>query len=191
MQPNSDLGITGIGIEIPFINKGMNKLGLDAEFYTRHEYKNAATSLTHSYFPKQYKQQLNYIGDKIFQTIVDGVAKTRNLSSANVKAQINKAPLSAEEAKDSNLIDEIAYYSDVEEQIKKEFNGEIIKLADYAANYTSPSKNLPTIAYLVVEGTIIEGETSNHSLSGELTVGAETIVKNIKAIAKNKNVKRL
>ena len=40
MQPKSMLGITGIGLEIPFFHKLLQKIGISPEFYARYEYKN-------------------------------------------------------------------------------------------------------------------------------------------------------
>ena len=39
MQPNTEVGITGVGIEVPFIRGLLDKLGIVPEFYARHEYK--------------------------------------------------------------------------------------------------------------------------------------------------------
>jgi len=191
MQPNSDLGITGIGIEIPFFGNSLNKLGIDAEIYTRHEYKNAASSLTHGYFPHQYKQQLNDIGNKIYNIIVETIAQNRNISINNVKQLINTAPLSAEEALQYKLIDEIAYYSDVEEKIKKETNGNIISLEDYATNFSSRKKKLPSIAILNLEGTIVDSQSPDNIISEESIISPEKVAKSLENIAKNPNIKAL
>lgn len=191
MQPNSELGITGIGIEIPFLGDSLQKLGIDAEFYTRHEYKNAASSITHGYFPPQYKQQMTNIGKKLYESIVSGIADNRKLTTTTIKQLINQAPLSAEDALQHKLIDGIAYYSDVEQQLKQKYQGKIISLSDYAANFTTGSKKLPSIAYLPLEGTIIEGDNSDASLSGELLITSDYVVKTIRDIEKNPNIKAL
>ena len=189
MQPNSDLGITGVDIEIPFFKDTLNKIGLETEFYTRHEYKTAVASLTDNHLTPQNKQQMEYIGKTIYGIMRHDIAAARELTIEQVDKLINQAPLSAETALKNKLIDGISYYSDLKDQIQKEVKGKIIKFTDYAANYIQKDNGLPAIAYLTLEGTIVEGETEDSALSGELTIGADTIVKNIRAIAKNKNIK--
>lgn len=191
MQPNADLGITGVSLEVPFLNGGLHKLGLDAEFYARHEYKNAAASLTGDHISPEHKTQLKYVGQGIFNQMRDTMAQNRGLSPKTIEKLIDSAPLSAEQALEHKLIDGIAYYSDVEQQLKKEVKGKAISLSDYAANFESRPSKAPTIAYLTIEGTIVDGESTEVDLSGEKTSGADTVVKNIRDIAKNKNVKAL
>ena len=45
MQPNTDLGLTGVAMEVPFFRKLLDKVGIKPEFYARHEYKNAMASV--------------------------------------------------------------------------------------------------------------------------------------------------
>ena len=191
MQPNSDLGITGIGMEIPFIKDTLQKLGIEAEFYARYEYKNAASSLTQNQFTPQDKQQFSHLGEKIYTTIRDEIASSRGVSKAEVDKLINQAPLSAEEAKQAKLIDDVLFYSDLEQLIKQETKGKSIKIEDYAANYEMTSGKQPTIAFLTLEGTIIDGESSPLNLQSDLTIGAESVVKELKEIKRNKSVKAL
>ena len=191
MQPNADLGITGIGLEIPFIKDTLQKIGVEAEFYTRYEYKNAAASLTQTKFTPQDKQQLSQLGKSIYTIIRDDIAIARNLKTTEVDRLINQAPLSAEEALNARLIDGIMYYSDLEQYIKQETKGKFIKFSDYAANYQLNEGKRPTIAYLALEGTIMDGESSQLNLPSDLTIGAETVIKQLKAIKRNKNIKAL
>ncbi len=191
MQPNADLGITGISLEVPFLNGGMHKFGLDAEFYTRHEYKNAAASLTGERISAAHKSQLKYLGKGLFNIMRDGMAQNRGLSPQTIEKLINNAPLTAEQALEHKLIDGVAYYSNVEQQLQQEVNGKTITLSDYAANFESRPSKAPTIAYLTIEGTIVDGESADVDFSGEKTSGADTVVKSLRDIAKNKNVKAL
>lgn len=191
MQPNSDLGITGIGIEIPFIGGALDKFGINAEFYARHEYKNAAASLTHDKMPAEYRRQITYLGGQIYKSLRSDMAAARNIDEKEVDRLINRAPLSAEEALSAKLIDGTAYYSEVEQTVAEETKGKFISLDQYAAGYSSSKKKFPTIAYLALEGTIVEGESSDSALSGEISIGSDTIIKSIRDIAKNKDVKAL
>ena len=191
MQPNSDLGLTGISIEIPFVKDILKKIGVETEFYTRYEYKNAVSSLTENTLTPYNKQQMEYLAQNIYKTISKDIATSRNIKPQDINKIINTAPLSATEALKNNLIDGITYYSDLIDEIKKEHKAETIKFSDYAANYTQKNNKLPTIAYLTIEGTIIEGLTDELNLANDLTVNQNTIINSIKTIAKDKYVKAL
>jgi len=54
MQPNTEIGITGINIEVPFIRDTLDKIGITPEFYARYEYKNAMASLLDKKLSPQY-----------------------------------------------------------------------------------------------------------------------------------------
>ena len=58
MQPNTELGITGINIEVPFLRDTLSKVGVTPEFYARHEYKNAMYSLMENQLSPQYKREM-------------------------------------------------------------------------------------------------------------------------------------
>lgn len=191
LQPNSELGITGIRIEVPFIKETLKKIGIGAEFYTRYEFKNAVASLTDSHFSPAYKQQMSNLGKGIYDELRNGIAEARQLAPEKVDNLINKAPLSAEDALQNQLIDGISYYSDLIEQLKQDLKGDTISLADYASNYMQKIDNLPAVAYLALEGTIVEGDNSDMDLSGDLLITSDNTVKTIQEIAQNKNIKAL
>ncbi|MBQ8464999.1 MAG: signal peptide peptidase SppA [Alphaproteobacteria bacterium] len=191
LQPNADLGITGINIEIPFIKDTLKKIGLDAEFYTRYEFKNAVASLTDSQISASYKQQMTKLGKGIYNELRNGIAQARQLMPDEVDRLINKAPFSAEDALKYKLIDGVSYYSDLVDRVKKDINGETISLQDYASNYTQKTENLPAVAYLALEGTIVEGSNAEMDLSQDMLISSDQTVKTIQEISKNKNIKAL
>ncbi len=191
MQPNSDLGITGIDIEVPFIRETLKKIGLDAEFYTRYEFKNAVASLTDSHFSKPYKQQISHLGQEIYEELRNGIGEARQIPIETVDNLINQAPLSAETALENKLIDGIAYYTDLVQQVEEEVSGKTISLPDYASNYMQKTEDLPAVAYLALEGTIVDGESSEMDLTEDMLISADDVVKTIQEIKKNKYVKVL
>lgn len=187
MQPNSELGITGINMEVPFIGGTLEKFGITPEFYARYEYKNAAASFTNEKMPRAYRQELQKTGKGIFNTIVDGIADNRNLPTKDILEDIDQAPLTAEEAHNHNLIDKIGYRSDLFNFLKKEYQGGIIKFSDYIANFETGSKRIPAVAFLALEGTITDGDDE---LSLQNITSAR-VLHQIEEIEKNKNIKAL
>lgn len=191
MQPNTDLGITGLNIEVPFFKGIFDKVGVTPEFYTRYEYKNAASSLIDKGFTKEFKSETKRLGNSIFKEITQGISKSRNVSEKEVIKSINKAPLFAEEALKAGLIDEIAYKPELIEQVIKNTNGKMIDIIDYALNFNTGSRKLPTIAFMVLDGVIAQGQSFDNSLSDDAVIGADSVVEQLDEIMRNKNVKAL
>lgn len=191
MQPNTEVGITGVGIEVPFIRGLLDKLGIVPEFYARHEYKNAAASLLNKGFSTEYRSETEKLGGGMFRRITADIAADRGLDEGNVKKAVDEAPVAAEKALEKKLIDKIAYKPDLIEQVMDETGGEMINLVDYALNIKEGRKNRPSVALMVIDGMITEGESSANPFEGEATAGSETIVAQLDEIARDKSVKAL
>lgn len=191
MQPNTEVGITGVGIEVPFIRGLLDKLGIVPEFYARHEYKNAAASLLSKGFSPEYRSETEKLGGGIFQRMAADIAADRGLDEGDVKKAVDEAPVAAEKALEKKLIDKIAYKPDLIEQVMDETGGEMINLVDYALNIKEGRKNRPSVALMVIDGMITEGESSANPFEGEATAGSETIVAQLDEIARDKSVKAL
>lgn len=67
----------------------------------------------------------------------------------------------------------------------------MIDVYDYAYSLEESGKKLPTIAFLVVDGTISGGKSLSNPLQGESIVGSETLIQQLDEIANNKYVKAL
>lgn len=191
MQPNTEVGITGVGIEVPFIRGLLDKLGIVPEFYARHEYKNATASLLNKGFSPEYRSETEKLGGGMFRRITADIAADRGLDEGNVKKAVDEAPVAAEKALEKKLIDKIAYKPDLIEQVMDETGGEMINLVDYALNIKEGRKNRPSVALMVIDGMITEGESSANPFEGEATAGSETIVAQLDEIARDKSVKAL
>lgn len=191
MQPNSEIGITGLNIEVPFLAEILKKLGIKAEFYARHEYKNAMASLMSKTFSPQYQAEMEKMGSSLFEQITTDISLSRGIEKAALRQLINKAPLPSEEALNAKLIDKVAYKPELIAQVLDENNAEMIDIADYEANLPSNGSKYPTVAYLVINGVIESGESTNNPLKGEVSSGAETIIRQLDDIAANKYVKAL
>lgn len=191
MQPNTEVGITGLNIAVPFLEETLDKLGIKAEFYARHEYKNAMASLMNKTFTPQYREEMEQMGQSIFGQMVADISDSRGIDAAHLKELINQAPLNAETALKEKLIDRVAYKPDLLALVLDQNKAEMVDMADYEANITENNSKYPALALLVVDGVIESGESFSNPLKGEMTVGAETVIRQLDEIAKNKNVKAL
>ncbi len=191
IAPNSEVGITGIGLEIPFFRDVLDKIGVRPEFYSRYEYKTAMDSMTDKRMSAPFKTEMKKLGEGIFNRIVHDVAEARNISENEVIALINNAPLSSEEALGAKLVDKIAFKQDYSDSLEKDHQAELIDLLDYETNIRDHKKGTTSIALLVIDGIIAEGESSVDSLRDDIVTGSDTVLSQLKEIDEDKNIKAL
>ena len=191
MQPNTDIGITGVNIEVPFVRGLLDKIGVQPEFYARHEYKTAMTSVMREDFTPPYKEELKKLGTSVFENVVQNVAASRGVSEKLVKKLINEAPLAAEDALQNGLIDVLGYRADMEDKIKTDTDAELVPIDAYIAENREGSSSLPAVAYMVLEGVISEGTSSLPPMSSEAVIGADSVAEELEAMAKDENLKVL
>lgn len=191
MQPTTEVGITGVSIEVPFVRGLLDKFGIKPEFYARHEYKNAAASLLNKEFSKEYQSEMKKLGGGIFEKMIEDMAEARGIAKKEIEKAVNEAPIAAEKALELKLIDKISYKPDLIEQVMNDTNAEMVNVLDYALNIKEGKKNRPTVALMVLDGMITEGESMSSPLQGEAAVGADTVARQLDEIAQDENIKAL
>ena len=189
MQPLSDIGITGVDVEVPFFKDIFDKLGVEPEFYTRHEYKTAVSSLLNADFTPAYKQEIEKLAGSLFADMSSGISRNRNLHPLTLVEMINQAPINARKGIELGLINRIGYRYEMDQMLKNLYQAESYDMSDYMAhiNDTKDSK-LPQIVFLVLEGVIEDGESSNNPLN-DAVIGSETVLKQIKELHDIPNLK--
>ena len=183
MQPHTTIGLTGVSVEVPFAKNLLQKFGIDAEFYTRYEYKTAVMSLTDGAISPAYKQELDNLTSAIMEVIVSEVAYNRHLKKEDVLKIINQAPLSAEEGLAGALVDELLYWPDLQDKLKQ--NDKVtnfVDIKDYIKLIRPNEGKLPVIAYLTLSGVIDKGKSSSE-WGAEYTIGSEDVLEDIAEIS--------
>jgi protease-4 len=168
--------LTGLLAEAPFVRGTLDKLGIVARFAARGEYKNAVNTFTERRFTAPHREATTRLITSQFDQIVRGIASGRGLSEDDVRAIVDRAPLSAQEALDAKLIDGLAYRDEV--LAKLETGGakpERLSLARYLALAGPPSVNGDTVALIHGVGVVTSGKSSVDPMSGDVGMGSETL----------------
>ena len=189
MQPHTTIGLTGISIEIPFFQKLMQKIGINAEFYTRYQYKTAMASFTDSTMSEPMREEMLNLGTNLMNEIKADIIHNRQLKQ-DIDELINTAPLSAEKGLDVGLIDELMYLPQLEEKLKEEGSENFVSVEDYASQIYSNTGDIPTIAYLNLSGIINTGETSS-DIDGEYMLGSQSVLADLAEIQDLDNLRAL
>lgn len=190
MLPNSEAGLTGVSIEVPFLRNVLDKIGISPEFYARYEYKTAMASFTDKKASKTLADEFGGLAQFLTEEMFRGIISARygELSKKDFRPLMNASPMAAEEALQSGLVDKIGYEAEWLEEIKKTHKGEFLDIADYAAQWIY-RRNANGIALLVLEGAISDGVSIENPLSGEAVVGSDTVLAQIDEIANDPDIK--
>lgn len=192
LQPMGTLGITGLSAELPFARGALDQLGVQPEFAQREEYKSFAETFTKSGMTPANREMMQALVTDLGNQLVDGIAKSRRLAPAMVRAAIDKAPLLSKEALDQKFVDRLGYADEArDEALKRAGAGaEAMEPADYLSVAGNPNGKGPTIALIHAVGTITGGESGKPALGGT-SAGSETIVDAIEEAADDPDVRAI
>lgn len=204
LQPGGLVGLTGIGLQVPFLRGLLDEVGIKPDVLTRKAYKTAMASATDKTFTPEHRAMMNQLLDTLYPQLVEGIATGRKLPPETVKSLIDKGPLTAQEALDAKLIDKIAYADEAStaaiEAAGQSPTGKGAKKVgwtDYAYVISKrPVKEIPapapknsSIAIVHVNGMIHQGDSMQNPFGGFETSGADTIVEALDQARKDKDVK--
>lgn len=189
LQPISDIGMTGVHIEVPFFKGILHKVGVDPEFYARNEYKTAAESLISSGFTPAYKEEMSKLGGGLFHQLAAGISQNRGLELKDVKKLIDQAPVFSSKAIEYKLADNLGYRQDMEGFLAAKYGAEILDISDYMSNIGDyQGEDLPHIAFLVLEGAVQSGQSSNNPMY-DAVIGADTVQKQLEELSRRRNLR--
>jgi protease IV len=109
LQPTGELAVRGVASVQPFVARLLEQLGVTPQFGHRHEYKTAANLLTEEAFTDAHREAADRIVASLHGQLLDAVADGRRLTRDRVAGLLDRAPLSAEEAREAGLVDRLTY----------------------------------------------------------------------------------
>jgi protease IV len=191
LQPSGGVGLTGLALEQPFFKEFLDRLGVRANVIQRYEYKSAAENLTNSGMSEPAREALDSLFGAIFNQIVNGVAKSRQISEDDVKQLMRDGPLLAQEALDGGLVDSLGYRDEFDDHIETDFDdAKKVSLGRYL------SFGLPedvdradrSIAVIHAIGPIQRGESDDNPFATQAVIGSDTLASAIRSAAEDENI---
>ncbi|WP_416878624.1 signal peptide peptidase SppA [Litorimonas sp.] len=192
IQDTTGFAVSGLYSETEFFGGVMEKFGANPEFEQFYEYKNAVNTYTQKTFTEAHRDATTSYLTSLYDTAVGHIADDRNLDADAVKAVLNTAPHSAEDALAAGMVDKLGHIEAVKTYVKLKAGGEdtaMIPIQSYKAN--SPLTG-PTLAYIGGQGPILPGPSSSGGpFGGSVTIGGDTLAEAFDNAIKDKNVKAI
>lgn len=109
LHPMGALFINGIGGDVPFLKKAMDKLGVEAEIEHVEQYKTAYNMFTEEGFTPAHREMMESIYGDIFQNYVRTIAEARHKDPNAVKKLLDIGYFQGEEALTAGLVDALLF----------------------------------------------------------------------------------
>jgi protease-4 len=197
LQPSGDIGLVGLNLEPVFIKGALDKLGIKPHMDHRYEYKNAMNMFTETKMTPAHREAMEKLAQSWFGQIVHGIAEGRHLSEGDVRALIDRGPFLGPDTIKEKLVDQLAYRDEFYAKAKERAGSgaQLLYLHKYYQRSERAAekneKNAKTIALIYGLGGVHRGESDADLLSGQPSMGSDTVTAAFRAAAADKDVKAI
>lgn len=119
LVPTGEMGLVGVGMELTFFGSLLSRLGIRPDFEAAGAYKSFGEPWTRSYPSPASQEAMGALVSDLQDQLVVGIAEGRKRTPAEVRAVLENAPISAQDALAAGLVDELVYEDQIEERIRE------------------------------------------------------------------------
>ena len=192
LNPEGDVEFNGLSVEVSFFKRLFDKLEIKPEVFRVGEFKSAVEPFLLDRMSEANRSQLTALIDDIYDNILVSVARSRGLEVERLR-EISAAMLVREpqQSVEVGLVDSLLYDDEVERVLKNRLSLaedealSYVSYEKYKRSFSTYNKSDNEIAVLVAEGTIMPGKSGQ----GELVVGSETFVAQLRKLRERDKVK--
>jgi len=190
LQPRGVASIQGMLAKGRFVRGVFDNLGIVPDFDHRKEYKAAMYTLTEREFTEPHRESTAAVAGDQFDQIVRGIAQDRGLDESDVRALIDRSPLTEQEILDAGLVDRLGYRDDAYQAAKG--NGSGFMFHDhYLKRAGRPHRKGARIGLVYGTGSINRGSSSFDPLTRGPSLGADDVAKAIRSASDDDKVKAI
>ncbi len=107
--PSGQVHAAGLAARMNFFGEALKRLGIRVQLITAGEYKAAGEPMTRAHPSPESRHAIQELVEDLHDQLVQAVASGRNLDPELVREAMEQTPLSAEQALESGLVDELVY----------------------------------------------------------------------------------
>ena len=195
MPESGMLDLVGMAVEVTFFKDALDRLGVAGEFEQIAEYKSAVEPYTRPTMSGPMREALNAVLDSVFDDVIGDIAAARRLDPGAVRALVNRAPLSAGDARAAGLVDTLLFEDELPRHLAVEGRRlpTILPWRLARKRLRQPFRwRMPgrAVAVIGVRGPILVGESRQRPplplpLLGGETTGHATVTRAIRSVERN------
>lgn len=179
VPPTAYIGFTGFSSETLHVKRAFDKLGIKPNIHKIKDYKSAAETVIREDMSEPAREMRGWIMDEMWETLLETLAADRGFDEEKIVQLMQHAYFTADEALDSGLIDRIAYWDELETELKGADEDALRSVSQGRYAEVLRSKldldGDKKIAVIHAQGTIIGRRNDVNPLLG-LTMGHESII---------------
>lgn len=179
VPPTAYIGFTGFSSETLHVKRAFDKLGIKPNIHKIKDYKSAAETVIREDMSEPAREMRGWIMDEMWETLLETLAADRGFDEEKIVQLMQHAYFTADEALDSGLIDRIAYWDELETELKGADEDALRSVSQGRYADVLRSKldldGDKKIAVIHAQGTIIGRRNDVNPLLG-LTMGHESII---------------
>lgn len=195
VNPMGAMELNGLSAQTVFYSQALEKFGIGVQAVWRGKYKSAIEPYVRKSSSPASKEQTKLLLDNIWGEFLQATGTSRKISVQTLQALTDtKGVLTAKEAKESKLVDRIAYPDEIQDELKR-LTGEdkktksyrsigLSRYAEAVADRINSTKG-DTVAVIYAEGTIVDG------VGGPGTIGGDSLAKELRKLRVNPDVKAI
>ena len=213
LGPSGMLGSQGVDLTVTLLRGSLDKVGVEPQFGQRHEYKSAADQFVATEVSDANREMMQRIADSLLDESVERIARRRALEPEAVRAEIDRAPLTAEQAVAAGLVDRIGYRDQVYDWVSENWgavleprpwqsaegrdDGPRVHL-QYVHRYAKDQfgavasgltrRNRPAIGVVAVQGGIVSG-TGRRGPLQDPQAGSDAVTAQLRTVRRDDKVK--
>ncbi len=193
MQPIGMLGLTGFSAEMPFARGLLDRLAIDPEIESRHEYKTALEFLTETSISEPHRRMTDDLLEALGNQLIAGVAAGRSLDPLVLRGLIDRGPLLDREAVEAGLVDRLGYFDEVTTAVETEAGAEVevVPLERYLAATEAVLETDQVLAVIHAQGSIQRGPGGGDPLLGGTFVASQTVADAFRDAAEDESVRAI
>lgn len=193
LAPLADWSVLGLRAAPLFLRRTLAQLGVEMEVVRVAPWKTAADPFIFDGLTEEARTQYEWLLDSLYSDLVEQIARGRKLAPEQVRALIDRAPLTAQEALEAGLVDALAYEDELPTLLGDKAKPARLKAyrrvhALLYRRVRPPAEGV--IGVITLNGSILPGESRSFpiplSIFGEETIGSATAQQIIRAARQNK-----
>ncbi|WP_454788694.1 signal peptide peptidase SppA [Mycolicibacterium lutetiense] len=211
MQPSGTVGLVGFATNATFLRDALDKVGIEAQFVARGEYKSAANVFTEDRYTDAQREADGRMIESLQSQVWQAIAASRGMTAEAVNVLADKAPVLRDDAITAGLVDRIGFRDEAYSRIGELSGGPAEAGADadshpdalprlYLSRYARTTskvpapqipgrKSKPTIAVVTLHGPIVSGRGGPQVLPlGNSSAGGDTIAAALREAAADDEV---
>ncbi|MCX6565039.1 MAG: signal peptide peptidase SppA [Candidatus Aminicenantes bacterium] len=192
LMPYGVVMLNGFSVSRTYFYPILEKMGIKIETIRFEKYKTAPEILTSDSMTMAEREQLSAFLDSLYGEFLETISREREIEKDRLRDFVDKGPYNfASPLREMRLIDDLKNLDEVVASVAPGIPTQIISHHEYMR---IPAEKVglnlgPAVALIYANGTIVNGEDSAGTLSGQNNIGCETLAEHLRAAKADPRIK--